>query len=398
VTQWFRTPVIGGPVRVRGAVKVEETPEGVVVHRLPAAARAQLPDDFIRMCEAQPSGVRLVLRTEARRLELDVRATRTRAVGRPVPEGGVYDVVVDGEVVAQAKAEEYGVLELDPAAGTTVVDRAAPVTVVRFHELPAGDKDVEIWLPYNEVTRLVELRSDAPVTRAVATGGRPRWVHHGSSISHGASADSPTGIWPVVAARRAGLDLLNLGFSGNAVLDPFTARAIRDQPANLITLKLGINVVNHDCFRRRAFVPAVDGFLDTIREGHPTTPIVVISPILCPMVEDTPGPTSLDPASPDDAPWFRTTGRPDEVAEGKLSLQVIRELLEGVVARRSVHDPHLGYLDGLELFGQAEWDAMPMPDLLHPDAAGQRHMGERFAELLPGLVPGVAVVGSAARA
>ena len=388
MTHWIRTPVIGGPVRVRGAVKVEETPEGVVLHRLPAAARAQLPDDFIRMCEAQPSGVRLVLRTSARRLELDVRATRTRVVDRPAPPGGLYDVVVDGQVVAQAAAEEYGVLDLDPVA-RTASGEVGPVTAVRFPELPAGEKDVEVWLPYAELTRLVELRTDAPVTRAIGTGGRPRWVHHGSSISHGASADSPTGTWPVVAARRARLDLLNLGFSGNAVLDPFTARAIRDQPANLITLKLGINVVNHDCFRSRAFVPAVDGFLDTIREGHPTTPIVVISPILCPMVEDCPGPTSLDPASPDDAPWFRTTGRPEEIADGKLSLRVIRELLAGVVARRSVDDPHLQYLDGLELFGQAEWDAMPMPDLLHPDAAGQRHIGERFAELVGGLVPGV---------
>ena len=388
MTQWIPTPVIGGPVRVRGAAEVEETPDGVVVHRLPAAARAQLPDGFVRMCEEQPSGVRLVLRTAARRLELDVRAARTRAVGRPVPEGGRYDVVVDGQVVGQGTAGEHGVLDLDPVTGTTSGD-IGPVTAVTFPELPAGEKDVAIWLPYAEVTRLVGLRTDAPVSRAVGTGVRPRWVHHGSSISHGASADSPTGTWPVVAARRAGLDLVNLGLSGNAVLDPFTARAIRDQPANLITLKLGINVVNHDCFRRRTFTPAVDGFLDTIREGHPTTPIVVVSPILCPMVEDRPGPTAIDPASPGDAPVFRTAGRPEELAAGKLSLRVIRQILADVVARRAATDPHLTYLDGLELFGPREWEAMPMPDLLHPDAAGQRHIGERFAELLPGLVPGV---------
>ncbi len=388
MTEWFRTPVVGGPVRIRGAAEVEETVTGVVVHRLPAAARAQLPDDFIRMCEAQPSGVRLVLRTTARRLELDVRAARTFVAGRPVPDGGRYDVVVDGKVVGQGVAEEHGLLELDPLGGTTS-GGVGPVTAVVFPELPPGEKDVAIWLPYAEVTHLVGVRTDAPVTRAVGTGVRPRWVHHGSSISHGANADSPSGIWPVVAARRAGLDLHNLGFSGNAVLDPYTARAIRDQPANLITLKLGINVVNHDCFRRRSFAPAVDGFLDTIREGHSTTPIVVISPILCPMVEDRPGPTSIDPASPGDAPVFRTAGRPEELAGGKLSLGVIREVLADVVGRRAATDPHLTYLDGLELFGRREWDAMPMPDLLHPDAAGQRHIGERFAELLPGLVPGV---------
>jgi hypothetical protein len=401
MTEWIRTPVTGAPVQVLGALELELTPDGVVPHRLPAAARAQIPDDFMRMCEVQPSGVRLAFRTAAQNLELDVRAARTRGVGRPVPDGGVYDLVVDGELTAQASCAVHGVVELDPLTRRTS-GGPGPVGTVTFAGLPAGEKDVEIWLPYAETTRLIELRTDGTVSE-VEPGpqrARPRWVHHGSSISHGASADSPTGIWPVVAARGAGLDLVNLGFSGNAVVDPFTARAIRDQPADLITLKLGINVVNGDCFRRRAFQPAVDGFLDTIREGHPTTPIVVISPILCPMVEDCPGPTLLDPASPPDAPVFITTGRPEELEAGKLSLGVIRTVLADVVARRRPEDPHLTYLDGRELFGADDWDAMPMPDLLHPDAAGQRHMGERFVELLPGLVPDLwtEVAGRAAAA
>jgi len=386
VTEWIRTPLVGGPVQVLGAAELEPTSDGVLVHRLPASARVQLPDDFVRMCEEQPSGVRLAFRTAAQRIELDVRAFRTAIVGRPVPPGGLYDVVVDGEIVAHAAAPEYGVIELDPLTGRTTA-HPGPVTTVTFPTVAAGEKDVEIWLPFAEVTRLVGLRTDAPVTSMRRGTTNLRWVHHGSSISHGAAADSPTGIWPVVAARRAGWDLVNLGFSGNAVLDPFTARAIRDQPADLITLKLGINVVNHDCFRLRAFVPAVHGFLDTIREGHPTTPVLVISPIVCPMVEDCPGPTSIDPASPPDAPVFRTAGRPEELAEGKLSLNIIRQVLAEVVARRAVGDPHLEYLDGRELFSVRDWETMPMPDLLHPDPVGHRHIGERFAALLPALVP-----------
>jgi hypothetical protein len=191
----------------------------------------------------------------------------------------------------------------------------------------------------------------------------------------------------VVAAQRAGLDLVNLGFSGNAVLDPFTAQAIRDQAADLITLKIGINVVNHDCMRLRAFRPAVEGFLDIVRDGHPATPLVVISPILCPMVEDCPGPTEIDPSSPDDAPVFHTLGRPEELAHDKLSLRLIRRVLREVVdRRRAAGDTALTYLDGLELYGETEWESLPMPDLLHPDDAGQRHIGDRFAALLPGLL------------
>ncbi|MBV5324916.1 MAG: lipase, partial [Rhodospirillaceae bacterium] len=105
---------------------------------------------------------------------------------------------------------------------------------------------------------------------------------------------SPTGTWPAVAAARAGVSLINLGLGGNALLDPFTARTMRDTPADLISVKFGINLVNTDAMRLRAFGPAMHGFLDTIREGHPTARLLVVSPILCPIHEDTPGPTAPD--------------------------------------------------------------------------------------------------------
>ena len=53
----------------------------------------------------------------------------------------------------------------------------------------------------------------------------------------------------------------------------------------MITLELGINVVNGDTMRERAFVAAFHGFLDTIRDGHPKTPILITSPIICPIAE-----------------------------------------------------------------------------------------------------------------
>jgi len=385
-------PLLPPPVVVRGAAECEATPEGLRLHRLPARARAQVPDDFMRLCEEQPAGVRLAFRSAARRVELDVRALRTVAVNRPpdgrdglVPDAGLYELTVDSDIAARARAEEFGTYRLDLASRTGEAGHA-PVTTLVFDGLPGREAELELWLPFAEVTTLLALRADAPVHPPTPPDA-PRWVHHGSSISHGADADAPTGTWPVVAARRAGLDLVNLGFAGNAVLDPFVAGAIRDQPADLVTLKLGINVVNHDLMRARAFRPAVEGFLDLVRDGHPTTPLLVISPILCPMVEDCPGPTEIDPGSPPDAPLFRTLGSPDELALGKLSLRVIRTVLREVVdRRRAAGDAALGYLDGLTLFGRQEWDRMPMPDLLHPDAAGQQHMGERFAALLPDLL------------
>ena len=111
------------------------------------------------------------------------------------------------------------------------------------------------------------------------------------------------------------MELINLGLGGSALLDPFTARAMRDTPADLISVKIGINLVNTDLMRLRAFTPAVHGFLDTIREGHPTTPLLVVSPILCPIHEDTPGPSAPDfDALGDGRLRFRATGDPAERA------------------------------------------------------------------------------------
>ncbi|MET0782127.1 MAG: GDSL-type esterase/lipase family protein, partial [Microbacterium sp.] len=176
------------------------------------------------------------------------------------------------------------------------------------------------------------------------------------------------------AADQLGLDVTNLGFAANAHLDPFTARAMRDSNADLFSIKIGINIVGGDTMKRRTFVPAVHGFLDTIREGAPTAPILVISPILCPMHEDTPGPTITDLETGERRGTPSTT--PD-FFEPALTLRAVREILKEVVETRAAEDPALFYLDGLTLFGTG--DIAELPDGLHPSPAGYLLIAERFA-------------------
>jgi hypothetical protein len=360
---------------VRGAIELEPTAAGVQPHRMPAWARAQ-GDGQLAMVETQPSGVRLVFRTSATSIELDTIRTTVTYVGMPGRPEGVYDLVVNGVLVDQQSGTGGHVLEIDMATGG-FEHRPGPVGTVRFAPLADGVKDVEIWLPWNESTELVELRTDAPV-EPLPDNGRRVWLHHGSSISHGSVADRPTGTWPAVAARLAGVDLVNLGFGGSAMLDPFVARAIRDIPADQISLKLGINVVNQDLLRRRALAPAVHGYLDTIRDGHPDTPIRLISPVHCAIHESTPGPTAPDMAALAEGRMaFVAAGDPGDVARGSLTLEVVREVLADVVDRRG--DPHLTYVDGLALYGAADAERLPLPDNLHPDSAAHRLIGERFA-------------------
>lgn len=362
---------------LRGALELEHTPVGVRAHRLPARALAQARDPQLAMAESQPSGVRLAFVTTATTVELCALATRFGYRGAPARPPGVFDLVVDGRLTGRASLATATTVTIDMATGARETVPAEPGSVT-FDGLPAGEKVVEIWLPHTEPVEIAALRSDAALHHAPQR--RPVWLHHGSSISHGSNATHPTGTWPAVAAGIGGVDLVNLGFGGSALLDPFTARAIRDTPADLISLKLGINVVNTDLMRLRAFGPAVHGFLDTIRDGHPDTPLLVASPIFCPIHEDTPGPGAFDQAALAAGELrFRATGDPAEVAAGKLTLTVVREQLARIVRERAVDDPNLHHLDGLDLYGPADARELPLPDALHPDAATHRLIGTRFA-------------------
>lgn len=219
--RWTTTAIT--PQLLRGAIELEHTEHGVLPHRLPARALAQGADAQLAMAESQPSGVRLAFRTRATVIELDALPTKRVYVGAPARPDGLYDLLVDGRLTSQGSVSGGRTLTIDMAAGTTETRPGEPGTL-RFDGLSPTAKDVEIWLPYNETTELVALRTDAPVEPA-PDRGRKVWLHHGSSISHGSDAASPTTTWPALAASLGGVDLVNLGFGGSALLDPFTARA-----------------------------------------------------------------------------------------------------------------------------------------------------------------------------
>lgn len=366
--------LIPDTVAAFGALDFDERGEGISPRRLPAWTRMQLPslmDVIVRM----PSGVRLQFDTDATRLGLTLLATNMvtpPAARRPI----VCNLEVAGEL--RSAASDLGnTLVLDPRKpGAFELERGSEDTFW-FADLPAGHKRCELWLPHNA---FVELRAlvvaDGASVVPAAADARPRWVHYGSSISHCMEADEPALSWPAVAARQAGFALQNLGFGGQCHLDQFVARTMRDLPADVISIKTGINVINMDSMRERVFTPTLHGFLDTIREGKPETPIAVISPIFCPSVETHPGPTV-----PNSEGKFVTIEGHREIREGCMSLVRVREILADAVARRrAAGDSNLHYVDGLTLFDAA--DAADLPDDLHPNPAGYIRMGERFAPVL----------------
>jgi hypothetical protein len=356
---------------VRGAIEVLETPHGMSPRRLGSAALLQRADDNIRVYSGVATGVRLALETAAEWLELTLRAVRPVALPDTIATPPVLAVEADGLVTHIAiapfsrewvTADRVAVREPESTARVSV--NLAPA---------ARSRPVTVWLPLDAEVTVSGMRADA-VVKAAAPSRLPHWLHHGSSISHALEMPMPSGPWPQRAARELGLELTNLSIAGQAVLDPSVARTIAAHPVELITLKLGINLINTDGFSHRTLAPAVHGFLDTIRERQPTTPVVVITAIACPIHENTPGPTIAGPDG-----LAIPMPRERHPRDARLTLADTREIITRVVNCRRDSDKNLTVLDGTTLLSVDE--AYTLRDNLHPDAEGNALIGERFVAL-----------------
>lgn len=153
-------------------------------------------------------------------------------------------------------------------------------------------------------------------------------------------------------SRQAGLNLTCLGYGGQCHLDIGVARMIRSLPASYISICSGINIYGAASLGLRAFRTTLAGFVQIVREGHPVTPIALISPI-----------------------WG--AHRETEVNQVGFTLASMRHEVHAVVdIMRSRGDRHIHYVDGQTLFGAGS--AHLLPDDLHPNGEGYRVLASNF--------------------
>ena len=360
---------------LRGVARMDKTERGLSLSRLPEWTYAQHAHEpgVAKMAE-RLAGAHIDIETDATNIKVTYRSLRD---SNPSTNwiSGPSTIAVTTEGFEQSISHSNGDLRV---WNFDVIEQEieGEDSVAEF-ELPPSDKAriVQVWLPQNCPIELISIEANAD-WQPPSFGFQPLWVHYGSSISHCEDADGPLGVWQLAAARELGLDVYNLGLGGCANLEQFAARTIRDMPAQLISLKLGINVVNNASYTARTFGPAVHGFIDTIRDAHKTTPILVISPVCCPAHEDNPGPSQTTADG-------MVKGQPHSRHSwiGELTLRGIREILSELAAVRAKNDPNIYYMDGLQLFNETE--ALTMPDGIHPDAAGYRTIAANFVERAP---------------
>lgn len=308
----------------QGQVSLERTESYTRPWRIPFDQKSLFSPALLGRA-AMAAGVRVTFRSSSRTIK-----------GRFQPLEGTHqvDLCLDGKYFASEELKEG-----EPFG---------------FAGLPSGEKSFELWLPQGGNFALEELEVDEGSALQALSDPRPRWITYGSSITHCGGAASPTRTWPAIVARKRNLHLTCLGFGGQCHLDVQVARTIRDLPADYLSICAGINIYGQGSLNERTFGPALIGFVQILREKHPKTPILLISPIYGFQRETT----------PNNVGWTLNDYR-QAVAEAA-----------GIL--REAGDDHVQSFDGRRLL-DADAETL-MPDRLHPNAEGYEVLGQNFLE------------------
>ncbi len=329
-------PLTGGDVTIEGAVSLETTATGLHPWRLPVARRDLFEPSVVNKA-SMPAGVRLTFVSDTTSVLLEIAPPGVE----PDPPW-VFDLLVDGRLHQR--------LAPPPDADS-----------VQFVDVPAGEHRLELYLPSQYAPVVIRaLKIDAGASLHDWCDERRRIVFYGSSITHCRHAAGPSETWPALVARQFDLHLTSLGYGGDCHMDPVVGRMIGGLPADFIGLKLGINMMGALSASDRSFRAMAIGLIETIRDGHPDTPLAVVSPICHPPNETT------------------------ENAAG-MSLQRMRQrLAEACALLRGHGDTNLHYIDGLRIMGAD--DVHLYVDGIHPSAEGYRFLAAGWSrEVAPKL-------------
>lgn len=240
--------------------------DGVPYPRLDMAASQAIAADTLRRARV-PAGVRLELNgtIDAIRIEYESLGEEIALPGAP-------------------SGREFALWQHDRC-----LDRVSAELDGGEVELVARDRTSDrLWVYLPEALRPNLLDVVVAGRSVEAPLARPKVLMYGDSIVEGFSASEPARSWSAVVGRRWGLDVYNFGYAGSARGELAVIEQIASLPAHAIVVAFGTNcwhVVPHTA---RLMAATVNSALITLRRGHPSTPIIWVSPIVRPAAEDVP--------------------------------------------------------------------------------------------------------------
>ncbi len=147
----------------------------------------------------------------------------------------------------------------------------AECTMTFWGALDGDEHEFRAYLPlYNSVKRLeIGVPAGAEIRSVPRRKERPV-VYYGTSIVHGAGASRPGMTHVAVLGRRLDYPILNMGFSGNAVMEPEVADLLAELDPSVYVLDA---IPNMNAARIGEYAAP---FIHRLRAVHPTTPIVLV--------------------------------------------------------------------------------------------------------------------------
>ena len=134
-----------------------------------------------------------------------------------------------------------------------------------------GEKECMLYLPIWCAVEKLEIGIDeGAFIEPLASPYKYKVIVLGSSITHGAAAGRPGLTYTARMSRQAGIDFVNLGFSGNCKLQPEFARLIAETEADAYMFDAFSNPSAKEIEER------VADFVKTVAEAHPDKPMIFI--------------------------------------------------------------------------------------------------------------------------
>jgi lysophospholipase L1-like esterase len=229
---------------------------------------------------------------------------------------------------------------------------AAPGKVyehVFFRNQAGTMRDITIYLSLYSPVKLLAIGLDASAAIEPARSfamAKPV-IFYGTSITQGGCASRPGMSYQAILGRRLNIDHVNLGFSGNGRGEAALARAVAEIDAAAYVLDFAQNNGSVD-----SLAQAYDPFIAILREQHPETEILAITPIYA-----------------------------ANEAAGNSRNEQMRALIRKVVSQRiGAGDRHLQLVEGPDLLGPSRVDGLV--DGTHPNDLGFQWMADGLAERL----------------
>ena len=333
ITHWI--PVSTPKIEVAGLPWFQENHSEF--WRLPARSKDAFPKEVWEL-SLDPTGGRIRFRTNSSTVALRLEW--------PYPPG-----MRNMQAFGQSGVDLY---VRNAYWGTATPDKYAVAGKIYEHVYFKGQlrvmRDITFYLSLYSPVKVLEigLDKDAAIESPTPFALAAPLVFYGTSITQGGCASRPAMSYQAILGRLLNLDHVNLGFSGAGKGEAAVARAVAEIDAAAFVLDFAQNNGNVD-----SLAQVYDPFIGILRERHPDTPIVAITPIYS-------------------ATETTTDGH---------GLEQMRALIRKVVSRRiAAGDTHLQLVEGTDLLGPSRADGLV--DGTHVNDLGFQWMAEGLAERL----------------